>query len=302
MADNAMDRGNVGRASLVRQTPSSGTIDKPFGKEMIKLKWKLYRDFLKSVTQLIISAYVRLMAVRVPPAMSPGLLRYVYSSTVKVEIYFQYRCLAYIWFRLMDLIGLAPPIYWLHLFSGTISAYVRLMAVRVLPAMSPGLSASIGEVAAMSDSAFCKRFRSFYESSPSSLPPDLPSQKRYRGTSKLVKDDEEEEDNKKEDDEEEDEEIEESSNFNSESEDAEDEGPTTKDEDPAIGDEVLATRDEGPIMGVECLNLGEDEAVPEGQQRAALVVETAVGEPLGLGYEVLRRQEIAFREGRMPSV
>ncbi|GKG29951.1 hypothetical protein Tco_0419849, partial [Tanacetum coccineum] len=60
--------------------------------------------------------------------------------------------------------------------------------------------------------------------------------------------------------------------------------------------------DEGLVMGVECLNLGEDEAVPEGQQRAALVVETAVGEPLGLGYEVLRRQEISFREGRMPSV
>ncbi|GJT82194.1 hypothetical protein Tco_1056536 [Tanacetum coccineum] len=60
----------------------------------------------------------------------------------------------------------------LHLI---ISAYVRLMAVRVPPAMSPGLSASIAVVAAMSNSAFCKRFRSSYESSPSSSPPDLPS-------------------------------------------------------------------------------------------------------------------------------
>nr|GEV19605.1 hypothetical protein [Tanacetum cinerariifolium] len=36
------------------------------------------------------------------------------------------------------------------------------MAMRVLLAMSPGLSAGIAEVAAMSDSTFYKRFRSFY--------------------------------------------------------------------------------------------------------------------------------------------
>ncbi|GJS65583.1 hypothetical protein Tco_0680147 [Tanacetum coccineum] len=135
------------------------------------------------------------------------------------------------------------------------------MAVRVPHAMSPGLSASIAKVAAMSNSAFCKRFSSSYESSPSSLPPDLPSRKRYRGMSELVEDEEEEEDDKEEDDEDEDEEIEESS-----------------------------YSDRG------------DEVVPEGQQRAALVVETTVGEPLGLGYEALRRREIALREGRMPSV
>ncbi|GJT82193.1 hypothetical protein Tco_1056535 [Tanacetum coccineum] len=132
--------------------------------------------------------------------------------------------------------------------------------------MSPGLSASIADVAAMSNSAFSK-------------------------------DDGEEEDNKEEGDEEEDEEIEEISNSNIESEDAEDEGPTTEDEDPAARDEGLATRDEGRGMGVESLNLGGDEAVLEGQQRATSVVETAVGEPLGLGYGVLRRQEIAFGEG-----
>ncbi|GKC30769.1 hypothetical protein Tco_1038063 [Tanacetum coccineum] len=54
------------------------------------------------------------------------------------------------------------------------------MAVRVPPAMSPGLSANVTEVAAMSDSTFCKRFRSFYKSSPSLSPPDLPLRKRYR--------------------------------------------------------------------------------------------------------------------------
>ncbi|GKG44520.1 hypothetical protein Tco_0485958, partial [Tanacetum coccineum] len=54
------------------------------------------------------------------------------------------------------------------------------MAMRVPPAMSHGLSSSIAEVAAMSDSMFCKRFRSSYESSSSSSPPDRPLRKRYR--------------------------------------------------------------------------------------------------------------------------
>ncbi|GKG55767.1 hypothetical protein Tco_0574661, partial [Tanacetum coccineum] len=48
------------------------------------------------------------------------------------------------------------------------------MAVRVPHAMSSGFSASMEEVAAMSESALRKRFRSFYESSPSVSPPDLP--------------------------------------------------------------------------------------------------------------------------------
>ncbi|GKF54910.1 hypothetical protein Tco_0165250, partial [Tanacetum coccineum] len=133
------------------------------------------------------------------------------------------------------------------------------MAVRVSPAMSPGLSASIAEVATMYDSAFLSR-------------------------------DDEEEDKEKED-----EEVEESSDSDSESEDAEDEGPTVEDEGPAVGDE-------GPGMRVESLGLGEDEVVPKGQQRTAPVMETAMGEPLGLAYGALRRQEIASREGQMPSV
>nr|GEU96941.1 hypothetical protein [Tanacetum cinerariifolium] len=143
--------------------------------------------------------------------------------------------------------------------------------VLVPPAMSSGLSASIAEVAAMSDSTFRKRFRSSYESLPSSSLPDLSLRKCYQGTSKLVEDDEEEEEDEEEDDKEEDEDIEESSDSDSESEDAKYEGPTAEDEDPAAGDE-------------------------------GLVVETAVDEPLGLGYEVLRRREIALGEGRMPSV
>ncbi|GJW74043.1 hypothetical protein Tco_0133413 [Tanacetum coccineum] len=118
-------------------------------------------------------------------------------------------------------------------------------------------------------------------------------------TSELVEDDEEEEED---DDEEEDEEIGENSNSNSKSEDAKDEGPTTEDEDLAPGDKGLGAGDEGPSMRVKSLGLEGDAAVPEDQQRETLVVETTVGEPLGLGYEALRRQEIALGEGRMPNV
>nr|GEU74470.1 hypothetical protein [Tanacetum cinerariifolium] len=125
------------------------------------------------------------------------------------------------------------------------------MAVRLPPTMSHGLFASIAYVAAMSDSAFHKMFRSSYDSLPS---PILPVWKRYR----------------------------------------EDKGPTT-------GDERLAVSDGCPVMRVESLGLGGVETMPKGQQRAALVVETAVGKPLGL-YGVLRHQEIAPREGQMPSV
>ncbi|GKA54127.1 hypothetical protein Tco_0753076 [Tanacetum coccineum] len=142
------------------------------------------------------------------------------------------------------------------------------MAVPVPPMMLPGLSASIAEVAAMSDSAFRKRFRSSYESSPSSSPPDLPSRKRYRGTSELVKD--EEEDDEREDE---------------RREDEEDEGHTAEDEDPAARDEGLAAGDEGPGMRVESLCLKGDTDIPKGQQRAAPVVETAMDEPLGLEPE-----------------
>ncbi|GKD98535.1 hypothetical protein Tco_1382432 [Tanacetum coccineum] len=193
------------------------------------------------------------------------------------------------------------------------------MAMRVPPAMSTGLSASMAEVVAMSESAFYKRFRSSYESSPSSSPRDLPSRKHYRGTSELVEDDEEE-----------DEEIEESLDYESVSEDVEDEGPTVEDKDLAAGDAGLAARDEGPGMGVKShglddkshglddeshglddkdhsvendgLGLGEEEVVLEGQHRAVLVVGIAVSAPLGLGYGELRRRELALEEDHVYSM
>ncbi|GJY78931.1 hypothetical protein Tco_0484732 [Tanacetum coccineum] len=183
------------------------------------------------------------------------------------------------------------------------------MAVRVPHAMLSGLSSGMAEVAAMSESAFRKRFRSSYESSPSVSPPDLPSRKRYCGTSKLVE----------YSDDEEDEEIEESMGSDSMSEDAEDEGPTAEDEDPAMEDEGLTAGVEGPGMddegyglddesrgiddeghSVESDGLGleeEEEAVPGGQQQAAPVVGTTVSAPLGLGYGALRRRELALEEG-----
>ncbi|GJX93582.1 hypothetical protein Tco_0348168 [Tanacetum coccineum] len=161
------------------------------------------------------------------------------------------------------------------------------MAVRVPHAMSSGLSASMAEVAGMSESALCKRFRSSYESSPSVSPLDLPSRKRYHGTSELVEDSEE------------DEEIEESMDSDSVSEDTKDEGPTIEDEDPAAEDEGLTAGVEGPSMDDEgygldnesCgiddeghsvesdgLDLEEKEAVPGGQQQATPVVGTTAPE------------------------
>ncbi|GJX51253.1 hypothetical protein Tco_0278098 [Tanacetum coccineum] len=93
------------------------------------------------------------------------------------------------------------------------------MAVCVPPAMSPGLSASMAEVAVISLS----------------------------GTSELVEDDDVE-----------DEVIEESLDSDSVSEDAEDEGPAAEDEDPATGDEGLAAGDEGPGMGVKSRGLDDE--------------------------------------------
>ncbi|GKC78906.1 hypothetical protein Tco_1129680, partial [Tanacetum coccineum] len=150
------------------------------------------------------------------------------------------------------------------------------MAVRVPSMMSSSLSASITEVATMYDSAFSKRFRSSYNSLPS---PTLPVWKRYRGMSEPILDTDSEGDELGE---EEDEEMDNSLDSDSGSEVAKNEGPAAGDEDPGMRDESFS--------------LGEDEAVPEGQQRAAPIVETAVGEPLGLGYGAPRCRELAVEE------
>ncbi|GJU43512.1 hypothetical protein Tco_1200778 [Tanacetum coccineum] len=132
---------------------------------------------------------------------------------------------------------------------------VRIV-VRVPPAMSPGLSASMEKVAAISEFAFHKRFRSSYESSLSSSPLDLPSRKRYR----------------------------------------EDEGPTTKDEDLAAGDEGLAAGDEGPVIRRGSREEEGGDVPEGQLAGSVPVVGTAVSAPLGLGYGALRRRELASEE------
>nr|GEY40066.1 hypothetical protein [Tanacetum cinerariifolium] len=183
-----------------------------------------------------------------------------------------------------------------HLLTHTTPVLVPIlhrtarMAVRVPPVMSPGLSASMVEVAAMSDLAFCKRFRSSYDSSPS---PTLPVTKRYRGMSELILGTDSEED----------EEVEESSDSDSKSEDIEDEGPTTEDEYPTAEDEGLAARVEG--SGVDDKSYGlDDESHGVDDESRGLDDESygidgegrAVSAPLGLRYRALRRQELALEE------
>ncbi|GJT84268.1 hypothetical protein Tco_1058610 [Tanacetum coccineum] len=183
---------------------------------------------------------------------------------------------------------IAPPI---PLSESTIPVLVPIlrrtarMAVRIPHAMSSGLSAGMEKVASMSESAFCKRFWSSYESSPSVSPPDLPSRKRYRGMSKLVEDSEE-------DDDEEDKEIDESMDSNSVSEDAEDEGPTTEDEDPAAEDEGLTAGVEGPGMDDEGYGLDDESRGIDDE------VHSVESDRLGLDKE--EEEEAVPRESEIP--
>ncbi|GJW27502.1 hypothetical protein Tco_0044377 [Tanacetum coccineum] len=106
----------------------------------------------------------------------------------------------------------------------------KRMAVRVPPAMSLILSASMAEVAAMSESAFHKRFGSSYESSLSSSPSNLPLRKRL--TRWWI-----------------------ASELEEDSEEDYDEG---EDEDPAAGDESLAAGDKGPGMDDESHGMDDE--------------------------------------------
>nr|GFB12845.1 hypothetical protein [Tanacetum cinerariifolium] len=119
------------------------------------------------------------------------------------------------------------------------------MVMRVHPVMSPGLSTGMENVAAMSDSAFRKRFRSSYDSSPSST---LLVRKRYRGTSELILGTNSEED----------EELEESSDSDSENEDVEDKGPIKDDEDHTVEDEGLAAGVKGLDVDDESYGLNDE--------------------------------------------
>ncbi|GKF00835.1 hypothetical protein Tco_0027758 [Tanacetum coccineum] len=121
------------------------------------------------------------------------------------------------------------------------------MAVRVLPTMSSGLSASMAEVAAMSEFVFL-------------------------------------EDSEEDDDEEDEEEIQESLDSDSVSEDTEDEGPTAEDEDPAAGDEGLAAGVERPGMDDESYGLDNESHGMDDESRG-LDDESHSVESDGLGLE-----------------
>nr|GEZ33668.1 retrovirus-related Pol polyprotein LINE-1 [Tanacetum cinerariifolium] len=97
----------------------------------------------------------------------------------------------------------------------------------------------------------------------------LPIRKRYRGTSEHVEDTKDE-----------------SSDLDTEREGSEHEGPGLEDGGHGSEDERLGS---------------DEEAASEGQQQAVLVVDTAVDEPLGLGYGALRRRELALGEGSVHS-
>nr|GFC15270.1 hypothetical protein [Tanacetum cinerariifolium] len=68
-------------------------------------------------------------------------------------------------------------------------------------------------------------------------------------------------------------------------------------------DEIPGSEDGGHGSKDECPGSEEEdeEAAPEGQQQAVLILDTAIKEPLGLGYEALRRHELALGEGSRPS-
>nr|GFB18936.1 hypothetical protein [Tanacetum cinerariifolium] len=79
-----------------------------------------------------------------------------------------------------------------------------------------------------------------------------------------------------------------------ESLDVEDKREGSDDEGLGLDDEGLGLDDEDRGLEDEGHSLNEgDEAAPEGQQQVVLTEDTAVGEPLGLGYRVLRRCALA---------
>ncbi|GKA56965.1 hypothetical protein Tco_0756037 [Tanacetum coccineum] len=144
------------------------------------------------------------------------------------------------------------------------------------PAMSPGLLARVIEAMALSDSAFHKRYRSSYKTPSPSPSSTLPVQKSSNA------DDERE-------------------RLDDEGHGLDDEGHGLNNEDHGLDDEGHGLDDEDHGLEDEGLGLEEDEVVPEGHQQAVPVINTVVGEPLGLGYEALRRHELAAGEDQAPS-
>ncbi|GJS47146.1 hypothetical protein Tco_0597267 [Tanacetum coccineum] len=143
------------------------------------------------------------------------------------------------------------------------------MTVHAQPVMSPGHSARVIEVMAFSDSAFRKRYRSSYETPSSLSSPAFPKQKRYRGTFEIILDTDSEEDDIGEEDTNKDE----GHGLDDEGHGLDDKGHRLDDEDHSLGDKGRSLDEEG--LGLEG---SEEEVVPKGQQQAASVIETVVGQ------------------------
>nr|GEX69076.1 hypothetical protein [Tanacetum cinerariifolium] len=138
------------------------------------------------------------------------------------------------------------------------------MVVRVPHVMSPGLSAGMVDVAAMSDLAFCKseEDEEVEESSDSNS---------------------------------------ESEDIEDEGPTAEDEGLAARVEGLGVDDESYGLDGESHGVDDESYGLdGEEEVVPKGQQRAVSIVGTPVSEPLGLGYWALRCRDLALEGDHTP--
>nr|GEV08260.1 hypothetical protein [Tanacetum cinerariifolium] len=133
----------------------------------------------------------------------------------------------------------------------------------VSPTPTPTRVLFHSEAAALSPSSFRKRYRSSYKTPSPSSYLTLLVRKRYRCTSELILDNDSDGDELGKEDTE---------------EDKEDESLNADDE-----------RERG------------EEATPEGQQQAVLVVDTAASEPLGLGYGVARRRALESTKEITPS-
>nr|GEW93102.1 hypothetical protein [Tanacetum cinerariifolium] len=140
------------------------------------------------------------------------------------------------------------------------------MAVRTQPVLLPSISTRVAEVMALSPSSFHKRYRSCYETlSPLVSPASSltrPIRKRYRGTSKPILDADIEDD---------------------------------ESEAEGAGLESEESKDEGP--GLE----GHKDASEEQQKQAVQVKDTAMDEPLGLGYGAARRHTLELAKDPVPS-
>ncbi|GKC70717.1 hypothetical protein Tco_1116600, partial [Tanacetum coccineum] len=141
------------------------------------------------------------------------------------------------------------------------------MTIRTQPTLSWGMSTRIAEAAALSPSFFGKRYKSSYETPSPSSSLTLPI---------LDADDE-------------------SQGLDDESQGLDDEGQGLDDEGQGLDDEGQGLDDEG--LGME----EEEEAAPKGQQQAVLVVDTAVSEPLGVGYGAARRHALESTKEIAPS-